>query len=40
MKGQRITVSDMDDLTTGVYILQGLTEDGRLVSQKVMVNKK
>lgn len=40
MKGQRITVSDMDELNTGVYIIQGLTEDGRLVSQKVMVNKK
>lgn len=40
MKGQRITVSDMNELGTGVYILQGLTEDGRLVSQKVMVNKK
>jgi hypothetical protein len=40
MKGQRITVNDMDELNTGVYILQGLTKDGRLVSQKVMVNKK
>ena len=40
MKGQRITVSDMDELITGVYIIQGLTEDGRLVSRKVMVNKK
>ena len=40
MKGQRITVNDMDELSTGVYILQGLTEDGRLVSRKVMVNKK
>ena len=40
MKGQRVTVSDMNELSAGVYILQGLTEDGRLVSQKVMVNKK
>lgn len=40
MKGQRVTVSDMNELNSGVYILQGLTEDGRLVSQKVMVNKK
>ena len=40
MKGQRITVNDMNELNTGVYILQGLTEDGRLVSQKVMVDKK
>lgn len=40
MKGQRFTVNDMNELSTGVYILQGLTEYGRLVSQKVMVNKK
>lgn len=38
--GQRITVNDMNELTTGVYILQGLTEDGRLVSRKVMVDRK
>jgi uncharacterized protein YprB with RNaseH-like and TPR domain len=40
MNGQRITVSDMNELNTGVYILQGLTEDGRLVSRKVTVIKK
>ena len=40
MKGQRITVSDMNELNTGVYIIQGLTEDGRLVSQKTIINKK
>lgn len=40
MTGQRITVNDMNELNTGVYILQGLTSDGRLVNQKVMVNKK
>ena len=31
LKGQRITVNDMNELNTGVYIIQGLTEDGRLV---------
>ncbi len=40
MKGQRIIVNDMNELGTGVYILQGLTEDGRLVSQKVIIDKK
>lgn len=40
MSGQRITISDMNELNTGVYIIQGLTEDGRLVSRKVMVESK
>ena len=40
MTGQRIMVNDINELNTGVYILQGLTEDGRLVCQKVMVDKK
>ena len=40
MNGQRITNNDMNELNTGVYILQGLTEDGRLVTQKVMVDHK
>lgn len=40
MTGQRIMVNDINELNTGVYILQGLTEDGRLVNQKVMVDKK
>ena len=40
MKGQRISSNHMSELNTGVYILQGLAEDGRLVSQKVMVDKK
>ena len=40
MSGQRIMVSGMNELHTGVYIIQGLTEDGRLVSQKVMIDKK
>ena len=40
MTGQRIMVNDMKELNTGVYILQGLTEDGRLVCQKVIIDKK
>ena len=39
MKGQRIMVKDMSELNTGIYILQGLTEDGRMVSKKIVVNK-
>ena len=39
MKGQRVTANDMNELNTGVYIIQGLTEDGRLVSRKVMVDR-
>ena len=40
MSGQRISISSIDELGTGVYILQGLTQDGRLVSSKVMVDKE
>ena len=40
MNGQRITVSNMDELNTGVYIIQGLTDDGKLISRKVMVERK
>lgn len=40
MTGQRITINDINELNTGVYILQGLTEDGRLVCQKVIIDKK
>jgi len=40
MQGQRIKTNSLDDLSTGVYILQGLTENGQMVSQKVVINKK
>ena len=40
MKGQLIKKSDLNDLTPGIYILQGLTEDGRLVNRKVLINWK
>lgn len=40
ISGQRISIGSIDELGTGVYILQGLTEDGRLVSHKVMIDKK
>ena len=40
MNGQRIAVSDMNELNTGVYVIQGLTEDGRMVSRKAVVSRK
>ena len=40
MSGQRVSIGSIDELGTGVYILQGLTQDGRLVSSKVMVDKE
>ena len=40
MQGQCLGTKDVNDLNTGVYILQGQTKDGRLVSRKIMVNKR
>ena len=40
MGGQRISANDISGLNAGVYIIQGLTEDRRLVSRKVMVDRK
>ena len=37
--GQRLQVKDQNELSTGLYILQGLTQDGRLVNKKLVVNK-
>lgn len=39
MKGQRMKVAELNELKTGIYILQGLTEDGQMVSRKIMVNQ-
>ena len=39
MQGQMMKTINPDELSTGVYILQGLTEDGRMVSRKVVVGK-
>ena len=39
MNGQVLKCSDTNTLTNGVYILQGLTKDGKLVSRKVVVNQ-
>lgn len=37
LKGQRMKVNDINELNAGIYIIQGLSEDGRLMSRKVMV---
>ena len=37
--GQTITNKSLEELGTGLYILQGLTKDGQMVSKKIIVNK-
>lgn len=37
--GQSLQVKDLNELRTGLYILQGMTQDGRLVNQKVVVKR-
>ena len=37
--GQSLQVKDLNELNTGLYILQGLTKDGKIASKKVVVNK-
>jgi hypothetical protein len=37
--GQCLNAKTTDELSTGIYILQGLTKDGRLVSKKIVVEK-
>ena len=40
MTGQRINATSLDELGNGIYIIQSLTQDGRLTSRKVVVNRK
>jgi hypothetical protein len=35
--GQAISNKNLEELNTGIYILQGLTEDGRWASKKIAV---
>ena len=37
--GQALSCKHLEELDNGLYILQGLTEDGRIVNRKIMVNK-
>ena len=39
MLGQIVKATNLNELTPGIYILQGLTEEGRLVNQKVLINR-
>lgn len=39
MKGQRISSIDLSELQPGIYIIQGLTDEGCLTSRKVVVNR-
>lgn len=38
MRGQAINCNDLESLSPGIYILQGVTSTGKLVSRKMMVN--
>lgn len=40
ISGQVIRNADMNALSTGVYIIQGLTSTGKLVTKKVIVNQE
>ena len=39
INGQIIRNAKIEELSSGIYILQGLTEDGRWVNRKVVINK-
>ena len=39
MSGQCLKHNNVNELNNGIYILQGLTEDGRWVNRKVIINK-
>lgn len=39
LNGQTLQSKDVNDLTPGIYILQGTNKDGKLVNRKVVVNK-
>ena len=40
MQGQNLGIKDLNELNSGVYILQGLTRTGSLVTRKIAVNLK
>ena len=40
MTGQVVRCQDLTELSSGIYILQGLTEDGRWVTKKVVISGK
>ena len=40
IKGQLVNTKDFNELNQGVYIVQGLTSTGKLVTKKVILNKE
>ena len=40
MLGQHFNVTNLNELTPGIYTLHGMTEDRLLVNQKVLISKK
>ena len=38
-QGQAIAEKSLEELSTGLYIIQGLTKDGKTVSHKIVVNR-
>ena len=38
-KGQTLSCKDVNELNSGLYILQGTTKDGKMVSKKIVVRK-
>ena len=40
MTGQRINATSLDELGNGIYVIQGLTQDGRMTSRKMVVDRK
>ena len=39
MTGQRLNAVSLDKLSNGIYVIQGLTQDGRMTIRKVVVNR-
>ena len=40
MNGQCLKHNDINALSSGIYLLQGLSEDGMMVNKKIVVNRK
>ena len=38
--GQSLQVKDLNELNTGIYILQGMTQSGKLVTRKLVIHSK
>ena len=40
VNGQVMQCNDLNQLNTGVYIIQGKTESGKIVNKKIVLTKK